>query len=113
MYGCRKCLCESSCEAGGETLRRRREREGGGRGEGEEEEERREEAERGRGGKKCREPERAASPVLMLWFSGWLDAGSEIFIQARAPRSSRAQRGPAGVPEPGGPAAKSERDLAP
>lgn len=43
----------------------------------------------------------------------WLDAGSGIFIQASGHRGSRAQRGPAGVPEPGGPAAKSERNLAP
>lgn len=67
-YGCRKCLCESSCEAGGEGLGRRREREGGGRGEGEEEEERREEGERGRGGKQCREPELAASRLYALVF---------------------------------------------
>lgn len=95
MFGCRKCLCEPSCETGGERLGRKR-----WRG-------------KGRGGKTCREPELAASPVFILWFLRWLDAGSGIFIQASGHRGSRAQRGPAGVPEPGGPAAKSERNLVP
>ena len=95
--GCRKCLCEPSCETGGERLGRRGERDGGGKGEGEGEGGRRRRR-GGGGGERERRPNMQGARAggiscLYSLASQWLDAGSGIVMQASGHRGSRAQRG--------------------
>ena len=78
--GCRKCLCEPSCETGGERLGRRGERDGGGKGEGEGEggEEKEERGRRGREGEEAKHAGSQSWWHLLSLFSGFPVAGCRV-----------------------------------